>query len=170
MPLRIVVSDASCLIDLRKVSLLEAFLRLPYECLIPDTLFEEELLKFTAAQKRTLLRGGLNVVELPGEGVLRAREIARESPHLSLHDSFAFALAERNPGCILLTGDGPLRAFAHGRKIEVHGVLWVIDELHVHKVSTTTALRAAVRAMASDPSVRLPAPELASYLKRYGGE
>ena len=48
MPLRIVVSDASCLIDLRKASLLEAFLRLPYECLIPDTLFDEELLKFTS--------------------------------------------------------------------------------------------------------------------------
>jgi len=55
--MRIVVSDSSCLIDLRKVSLLDAFLKLPYEILIANTLFEEELLKFTGVQKRALLRG-----------------------------------------------------------------------------------------------------------------
>ena len=52
--MRIVVSDSSCLIDLRKVLLLDTLLRLPCEFLIPDTLFEDELLKFTAAQKKAL--------------------------------------------------------------------------------------------------------------------
>jgi hypothetical protein len=169
VPLRIVVSDASCLIDLRKVSLLEPFLRLPYECLIPDTLFDEELLKFSSAQKKALLRGGLKVMELPGEGVLRAREIAHRFAHLSIHDSFAYALAESWPGCILLTGDGPLRAFARERKIEVHGVLWVVDELHGHKISTTAILHSALQALAKDPTVRLPRHELTTYLKRYAG-
>lgn len=130
MTLRVVISDASCLIDLRKAALLGAFLRLPYEILIPDTLFEDELLKFTTAQKRQLLHGGLKVVELPGERVLRAREIAGKFTHLSIHDGFAYALAESHPGCILLTADRALRAFARKHKIEVHGVLWVIDELH----------------------------------------
>ena len=46
---RVVISDSSCRIDLRKASLLEAFLRLPYELLIPDTLFEDELLMVSAA-------------------------------------------------------------------------------------------------------------------------
>lgn len=169
MPPRIVVSDASCLIDLRKASLLEVFLRLPYECLIPDTLFDEELLKFSAAQKRSLLRGGLKVVELPGEGVERARQIAREFPHLSVHDGFAFALAESRPGCILLTGDGPLRAFAREQKIEVHGVLWVIDELHVHKIGAAGTLHSALQVLAKDPTVRLPQDELTAYLRRYAG-
>lgn len=169
MPLRIVVSDTSCLIDLRKASLLEAFLRLPYEWLIPDTLFEEELLKFSPAQKRSLLGGGLKLMELPGEGVERAREIVRQFPHLSVHDGFAFALAESRPGSILLTGDGPLRAFARRRKIEVHGVLWVVDELHVHSVSTAGALHASLQVLAKDPTVRLPPHEFAAYLRRYSG-
>jgi hypothetical protein len=56
--MRIIVSDSSCLIDLRKASLLDVFLRLPYEILIPNTLFEDELLKFTAEQKKALLRAG----------------------------------------------------------------------------------------------------------------
>jgi len=110
--MRIVVSDSNCLIDLRKVSLLDTFLRLPYEFLIPNTLFEEELLKFTAAQKEALIHSGLKVMDLPGERVLRAQEVLRKIPQLSVHDGFAFALAESHPGCILLTGDSKLRTLA----------------------------------------------------------
>ena len=166
--MRIVVSDSSCLIDLRKVSLLDAFLRLPYELLIPNTLFEEELLKFTAAEKKALVRGGLKVVDLPGNRVLRAREIARAMPQLSIHDGFAFALAESCHGCILLTGDGALRALATERNMEVHGVLWVIDELHRHAMNTAENLLTALQLLADDPTVRLPHRELAAYIKRYG--
>lgn len=169
MPVQVVISDSSCLIDLRKTSLLDAFVRLPYEFLIPNTLFEEELLKFSATQKKALVRGGLKVVDLPGESVLRARQVARDMPHLSIHDGFAYALAESRPGCILLTGDGPLRTFARRQKIEVHGVLWVIDELQAHAISTAGILLAALQVLVSDPAVRLPRSELAAYLKRYGG-
>jgi hypothetical protein len=56
MPMRIIVSDSSCLIDLRKASLLDVFLRLPYEIVIPNTLFEEELIRFTDEQKEALVR------------------------------------------------------------------------------------------------------------------
>src|SRR6266699_6794290 len=115
--MRIVVSDSSCLIDLRN-SLLDAFLKLPYEILIPNTLFEEELLKFTETQKRAMLRGGLKVIDLPGERVLRAQQVIRAAPQLSAHDGFAFALAETHPGCILLTGDGYLPRLAATNKIE----------------------------------------------------
>ncbi len=165
--MQVVISDSSCLIDLQKTSLLDAFLRLPYELLIPNTLFEEELLKFTAAQKLALVRGGLKIVDLPGESVLRAREVVTEMPHLSVHDGFAFALAQSRPDSILLTGDGLLRAFARRQKIEVHGVLWVIDELHAHAISTTEVLLRALQFMARDPTVRLPERELAAYVRRY---
>jgi hypothetical protein len=60
--MRIIVSDTSYLIDLRKASLLEGFLKLPYEIVIPDTLFEEELLKFSETEKRMPLDGGMKVI------------------------------------------------------------------------------------------------------------
>lgn len=85
--------------------MLDAFLRLPCEFLISNTLFEDELLRLTAAQKKALIRGGLKVIDLPGERVLRAQTVMRKVPRLSVHDGFAFALAESRPGCILLTGD-----------------------------------------------------------------
>src|SRR5437667_6779038 len=120
--MRIIVSDSSCLIDVRKSSLLDAFLKLPYEILIPNTLFEDELLKFTTAQKKSLVRAGLKVIDISGERVLRVRQVVRGAPQLLIHDGFAFVLAETHTGCILLTGDGPLRALATKHHIEVHGV------------------------------------------------
>lgn len=165
--MRIVVSDSSCLIDLRKASLLEAFLRLPYEILIPNTLFEDELLKFTAAQKRMLLRNGLKVVDVPGEGVLRAREVIQQAPRLSTHDGFAFVVAERHQGSILVTGDGLLRALATSHGIEVHGVLWIIDEIHRHAIETPATLVAALRLFEQDATVRLPRRDLLSAIRRY---
>src|ERR1035438_8799199 len=167
--MRIVVSDSSCLIDLRKVSMLELLLRLPYEFLIPDTLFEEELLKFTAAQKKALIRGGLKVVDLPGERVLRAQAIVRELPRLSVHDGFAFALAESHPECILLSGDDRLRTLAAKHDIEVHGVLWVIDQLHAHRLTPTDAVLGILRVFMEDATVHLPRREVTSYIKRYEG-
>lgn len=167
MPLRIIVSDSSCLIDLRKASLLDVFLQLPYEISIPNTLFEEELIRFTVEQKEALVRGGLQIVDLPGEGVLRAQEIVGALPHLSIHDGFAFALAERCPGCILLTGDGDLRRLGLEHRMEVHGVLWIIDEIHANGLAATTTLLAILRGLGDDPTVRLPKRELIAQIKRY---
>ena len=165
--MRIVVSDSSCLIDLRKASLLDAFVGLPYELLIPNTLFDGELVKFTAAQKRALVRGGLQVVDLPGESVLRAVEVTRQLPRLSIHDGFAFVLAEQHVGCVLLSGDGALRAHAASCAIDVRGVLWVIDELHLHDLVPVKALLEALALLAEDDTVRLPAREVAAAIRRY---
>jgi len=167
--MRIVVSDSSCLIDLRKASLLDAFLTLPYEVLIPNTLFEDELLKFTATEKRTLLRNGLKVVDVPGAGVLRAREVIQQAPGLSIHDGFAFAVAEEHDGCILVTGDRLLRALAARHGIETHGVLWILDQIHQHGLRTPGDLVAALRLFEQDSTVRLPRRDLLASIRRYEG-
>lgn len=165
--MRIVVSDSSCLIDIRKAALLSAFLKLPYEVLIPNTLFGDELLKFTAAEKRALLRDGLKVVDVPDTGVLRAREIIQKAPRLSINDGFAFAVAESHTGCILVTGDGLLRTVATEHGIEVHGVLWIIDELHRHEIAKPATLAEALRLFAQDQTVRLPRRELLSAIRHF---
>ncbi len=165
--MRIVVSDSRCLIDLRKVSLLDTFLRLPYEFLIPNTLFEEELLRFTAAQKKALICSGLNIMDLPGERVLRAQAVMRKIPQISVHDGFAFALAESKPGCILLTGDDRLRVLATQHEMDVRGVLWVLDEIQRNCLTTAATLLCALRVFSADPTARLPRREVDAYIKRY---
>lgn len=165
--MRIIVSDSSCLIDLRKASLLDAFVHLPYELLIPNTLFEDELLKFTPAQKQALVSGGLKVIDMPGERVSRAIEVARQVPRLSINDGFAFALAEQHAGCVLLSGDGALRIHAMSCSMEVRGVLWVIDELHGHGIAPVTTILEALNLLGADHTVRLPAREIGAAIRRY---
>ncbi|HVB25516.1 MAG TPA: hypothetical protein VNG51_26500 [Ktedonobacteraceae bacterium] len=167
MPIRIVVCDGRCLIDLRRVALLDIFFRLPYEFLMPNTLFEEELLRFTAAQKNGLVCTGLKIVDLPGERVLRARALVRKIPQLSVQDGFAFALAESKPGCILLTGDDRLCTLATQHEMDVRGVLWVLDEIQRNCLTTAATLLCALRVFSADPTVRLPRREVDAYIKRY---
>jgi hypothetical protein len=165
--MRIIISDTSCLIDLGKAALLAEFLRLPFEVLIPNTLFADELLSFSVEEKRSLVEAGLKVVDLPGKQVLRARDVISAQPRLSIHDGFAFALAETQPGCILLTGDSELRVLAERSQIEVHGVLWVCDRLLESRLATARQLYTTLSKLAMDPAVRLPKRELAAYVRRY---
>ena len=166
--MQIIVSDSSCLIDLKKASLAEAFLKLPYEVLIPDTLFVEELLSFSAIEKRALQQAGLRVTEISPEGVVRAQQVIQQLPRLSIHDAFALVLAEAHPNCILLTGDGSLRAFARDRKqIEVRGVLWVIDQLYTGRLCGAKALHQVLMGFSDDPTVRLPRRELIDAINRF---
>jgi hypothetical protein len=165
--MRIIISDTCCLIDLRKAALLEFFLHLPFEILIPNTLFEDELLSFNPEEKESLLKAGLKVIDLPGPKVVRARDVVRVWPRLSIHEGFAFALAETHTGCILLTGDLALRIPARRSRIEVRGILWVCDQLFETCLSTAEQLHAALSLLAADPAVRLPRRELGVRIRRY---
>jgi predicted nucleic acid-binding protein len=167
--MRIIISDSSCLIDLRKANLLTQFLRLPFEVLIPNTLFEDELVSFSDAEKKLLLDLGLGVVDLPGTQVSRAQIVIRENPRLSIHDGFAYVLAESTQDCILLTGDAQLRSLAESSAIEVHGVLWVCEQIVVHQTGTSHEVHAALVRLFHDLAVRLPRRELAQMIKRLEG-
>ena len=146
--------------------MLAAFLQLPYEILIPNTLFEDELLRFTDDEKK-LLRSSMKIMDLPGNSVIRAQQVVRALPRLSIHDGFAFALAEANPGCILLTGDGGLRELADKHDMTVHGVLWVVDEIHANALVTVDEILAALSLFAGDSTVRLPRRLLLAAITRY---
>jgi hypothetical protein len=165
--MRTLVSDGGCLNGLRKASLLDAFLKLPYEILIPNTLFEDDLLKFTNAQKRALVSGGMKVTDLPGESVLRARQVVRDTPQLSIHDGFVFALAEGHGGCILLAASTHLFTLASSHHIDVQGLFWVIDEIHRNDFSTAKSLYEALLLLAEDNTESLPPHELSVYIRRY---
>lgn len=166
--MRIIISDSCCLIDLRKADLLKAFLSLPYDIAMPNTLYDEELLRFTDQEKQILLDGGLKLLDLPGVQVGRAIELQTNCPALSIHDCLAFAAAENIPNSILLTGDGRLRSVANDHQIEVHGVLWAIDEMQKSATTTTDKLIKALELFDSDPEIfRLPNRDVKAFIRRY---
>ena len=164
--MRIIVSDTSCMIDLRKAALLGAILALPYTLMMPDTLFEDEWLNLSASDKELLRDGGLELRELPGPAVTRAAAYFNRHNRLTLNDCFALTLAEEVDGSILLTGDAPLREVAEGKGIEVHGVLWVIDELESHRIVPLRRLHDALRLFHADDLVFLPKAEIMRRIRR----
>lgn len=162
----IVVSDTSCMIDLRKAGLLQALLRLPHTFVMPDTLFEDEWLCLGAAEKRALCDLGLEVRSLDGPLVARAGRYFNRHARLKLGDCFALVLAEDIGDCILLTGDSPLRGIAENNGIEVHGVLWATDEMEAHEIVAPAELHAALRLFHDDDLVFLPEAELLRRIRR----
>lgn len=59
---------------------------------------------------------------------------------------------------------------AEENEIEVHGVLWIIDELHHHNVEARRTLFQALKSFQDDPAVRLPRAELLAAIRRYGNK
>ena len=120
-----------------------------------------------AKMKNWALRDfGLQVRTLPGPLVERAARHFNQHAPLKLNDCFALVLAEEIEDCILLTGDSPLRKIAEANGIEVHGVLWTIDEMEVHDAVPLQVLYDALRLFQDDDLVFLPADELLRRIRR----
>lgn len=164
-PRRVVINDASCLIDLRKVTLIEAMLQLPYSFVVTLPVAESELLDFTRGDWSRLEAAGLLTIDLDAERVTRAFELRAAHPALSAEDCFSLSLAEATEACILLTGDASLRRAAEEKDIETHGALWVIEELHRLQVTPAKTLIDCLLSWRDDPLVRLPAALIAARIR-----
>lgn len=165
--MQIVITDSSSLIDLKKGRLFQAMLALPFEFVIPDLLFDDELLSLTEEDKKFLLYGGLKVQTLSGAQMAQAYQYRTELTRLSLHDNFALILAEDIETSILLTGDENLKKIATQKDVEAHGVLWLLDFIFEHQTAPPKVLLDAINKYIEDPSVWLPSSELQMRLKKY---
>ncbi|PKR87964.1 hypothetical protein CXZ10_17685 [Pleomorphomonas diazotrophica] len=164
----VVVNDASCLIDLRKARLLHLLVRLPYRLIIPLPVRESELISFTE-QEWAVLDAGLEVFDLPPDRVGEAFLVKAVHPKLSANDCFCLVTTRCHQDAVLLTGDALLRGVAIEDGRRVHGVLWVIDELKRLSLCGDSVLAMALQLWQDDPTVRLPAQEVAQRLRTLGG-
>ena len=161
--MQVLVSDTSVLVDLERGSLLEASFRLPHRCAVPDLLYERELKDWDGEE---LIRLGLSVEELDGNGVKRAIAYLRREPALSLADCFALTLAKTR-AWVLLSGDRTLRQLAAEETVECHDVLWLLDQMCNASVVSIPKLRAGLTAISKHPRCRLPKAEVHRRLAQY---
>lgn len=161
--MQVLVSDTSVLIDIERASLIAKFFDLPYEFVVPDLLYETELVGWIGPK---LVELGLQIEELTSEEVIRATALRRSQTVLSTPDVFAFCLAAEREW-VLLTGDGALRAEAERQSVAMHGVLWVFDELERHGVCSSNTLKMGLETLRDHPRCRLPTREINIRLGRY---
>ena len=158
--MRIIINDSSALIDLAKTRLLECLLQLPCRFVIPDVLYADELITLRHYRREQLLDIGFELGELNGVQVGKASEYNHRYPALSLNDCFALVMAETTENAVLLTGDRRLRRVAEQQGVEVHGILWILDQAYEQGAVDVATLHAALLVLANDPLTRLPGKEL----------
>ena len=159
----ILVSDTSVLIDLERGELISCTFKLSATFAVPDVLYERELRDHGGED---LVKLGLKVELLDGEGVALAMRHMQAQRRLTVPDSFALALAEQN-AWTLLTGDGPLRELAKAKGVDCHGVLWLLDEFETQGAATYAQLHKGLQGISAHPRCRLPRREIEIRLSRY---
>lgn len=97
----------------------------------------------------------------------RVFALKREHSRLSANDCFALVTTTCQENGILLTGDNLLRKVATARAVRVHGVLWIIDELHAAGVCEVELLISALQVWRADDAVFLPVAEIDKRLRRF---
>lgn len=154
----LIISDASVLIDVEHGELTRAMFSLPWQFAVPDVLFSEEL----GDRHAHLLQFGLISKTMSSDLVDEAYKLRKQYIQTSVNDLLALVLAKYE-NCNLLTGDKALRQAAEKLNVQVHGTLWLADQMIQQQKITIELANAAFQRMKSSGS-RLPWKEVENLL------
>lgn len=159
--MKVVVNDANILIDLVKLELLPPFFSLEFRLVTIDIVLEELLDEQQEALLPYVVDGRLEVCELTESELTEVFDLRTQHPRLSEQDCSAF-LKARQLDAILLTGDNVLRRLSRQEGQEVHGHLWLLDQLVASGNLSPGQAREKLKALcdAINPRLGLPKEEV----------
>lgn len=152
---RVYISDTNIWIDFGHAGLLDALFALPFTFVSTEFVVDELYHPLPAG----LEARGLVVETLPPEVIETLFGLMAEHSNSSLADVSCYLVA-RTRGMPLLTGDGRLRKQAVKDGVQVHGALWLLDQLVAHQIIAAPHAAAALQAML-DAGARLPQADCA---------
>lgn len=165
--MKILVNDTNIFIDLHSVGLLEEMCRLPYEIHTVDFVVAEIA---DADQRRIfdelVVRGEILVDGFTAEEVIEiVEEHSSVSGNLSIPDCSVCYFARKH-NLPMLTGDRRLRRYAEEQSIEVHGILFIFDELVRHDIISTSMAADRLEELFA-LNARLPKAEIRERINRW---
>lgn len=137
-------------------------LQLKYNAIIPDVILSE--LKNPPGDELEAL--GYGSLSLTGEDVAEIPILQGKYPKLSAKDAFALKCSIKVSG-ILVAGDHDLRIAATAENVQVHGVLWILDELLDSNLLGEREAKTALEQILSNKA-RLPKHECEIRLAKWG--
>lgn len=163
--MKIVVNDASILIDLFKIDLSDEFFRLPFEMHTTDLVSSEITDENAKRFQRYIENKMIQIRSFSYDEWKKVLEIKTDNPPLSLADCSCFWLCKQL-SATLLTSDGKLRRSASEKDIPVHGILWVFDQLISQNEITIRKAEKKLNAI-MEVNPRLPREECRKRLKKW---
>lgn len=165
--MKILVNDTNIFIDLHSVGLLEEMCRLPYEIHTVDFVVAEIV---DADQRRIfdelVARRGIFVDGFTADEVIEiVEEHSAVSGNLSIPDCSVCYFARKH-NVPMLTGDRRLRRYAEEQSIEVHGILFIFDELVRHDIIPTSMAADRLEELFAI-NARLPKAEIRERINRW---
>ena len=165
--MKILVHDTNIFIDLHSVGLLEEMCRLPYEIHTVDFVVAENA---DADQRRIfdglVARGEISVDGFTADEVIEiVEEHSSVSGNLSIPDCSVCYFARKH-NVPMLTGDRRLRRYAEEQSIEVHGILFIFDELVKHDIISTSMAADRLEELFAI-NARLPKTEIRNRINRW---
>ncbi|RZJ80710.1 MAG: hypothetical protein EOO20_25745 [Chryseobacterium sp.] len=132
---RIAIQDANILIDLIKIGMFGHCLALDMQFVTTDIILEELYKEQKELVIAHVQSGKFLIVTTSGEELVALLKLAAKNRKMSEQDFSALQFAKNN-SAILLSGDNEVRKEAIKMKIEIHGILWILDQLFKSKVTT----------------------------------
>jgi predicted nucleic acid-binding protein len=165
--MNIAVCDANILIDLLQVELFNAFLNLKWEMHVPPDVVDEVQEPNSDQLDHAIQSHEIHLPVFTPEELFRIQDYKASYQPLSIQDCSCLLLAE-NLSAVLLTDEKKLKTIAtasHG--IQVHGILWVFEQLVAKKVITKHKAHVGLSRLITINN-RLPKSECGRLLKRWG--
>lgn len=163
----VIVNDTNIFIDLQSVGLLGAMCELPFEIHTLDLVVAEltdptqraDVVEYVSRQKIKV--HSLSSSEL----VAVAVEHSSAPGNLSFQD-VAVCQYARSGAYKLLTGDRQLRNYAEKQRVEVHGIIFLIDEMVAENIITPQLGASKLKELLA-VNVRLPKSEISVRIERW---
>lgn len=159
-PPSICVTDANIWIDVHNGGLVREIFRLPLQFIAPDLVIEE----LESPDSNLLMQQGLQRGKLDSNDVMQLLSLSqRHRSRVSTEDLAALVLA-RKLQVMLLTGDSNLTRIAKSYRLQVHGILWLLDEIVRLQIISPQSGRLALKKILNG-GARLPRTECDKRLK-----
>lgn len=131
---RIAINDANLFIDLFEINLIESFFLLNLELHTTSLIISELDPDQQTYIQKFVDTGKLKIREISITEIETFKDLPVQTKKLSVNDLSLYFYALELKECMILTGDNRLRTEAEKIGFEVHGVLWVFEELVVHNI------------------------------------
>ena len=163
--MNVAIQDANIIIDLLDIGLFSQTFELEI-CFHTSHFVLSEINKEQRQFVMPLVKEGLLKIDNAGEQeIIDIYNLSNRVKALSVADCSVFLLAERLRATIL-TGDGYLRRYSTKHDIEVHGILWIFDQLlESNVISKSSAINKLL--LLIDKNSRLPKSECEKRIKSW---